>query len=285
MSLQSQTEDRASTPLSTDRHFHTNATLRTTTIAAGAILGVALVLTNFYTATSGASSSTAQDIFNAVVFGGPIVWFATNAIRWLQERLPRPANHIVFAIIAAFAFGISARAIYDITVDPPNQTADAVYQAVLAAALMATGLVALASAVQRPGTTEPISLKQTLLGTESETEPTPTALTHAARWLAILGGIAFAASVFVSPTVIPVAIVLTCAVRYACTLNTSRTIQTVALVAAAAAVAVIHIGLAVLFPEEQQWFAYTLLPSAISFGSALLIGFVALRRALLSSRQ
>ena len=271
--------------MSTDRRFHTNATLRTTTIAAGVILGVALVLSNVYTAMSGASSSTAQDIFNAVVFGGPIVWFATNAIRWLQERLPRPANHIIFAIIAAFAFGIGARSIYDIAVDPPNQTADAVYQAVLAASLIATSLVATVSAAQRPGTTKPISLKQILLGPESETEPTPTALTHTARWLAILGGIAFAAAIFVSPTVIPAAIVLTCAVRYACTLNTSRLTQVVALVAAAAAIAVVLTGLLVLWTEDRSWYLYTLLPSAVSFGVALLIGFVALRRAPLSSRQ
>ena len=270
--------------MSTDRHFHTNATLRTTTIAAGVIVGIALVATNIFT-TSTATNQTAQSIFNAVVFVGPFVWFATNAFRWLQERLPRPANHIVFAIIAAFAFGIGARSIYDIAVDPPGQTADAVYQAVLAASLMATGLVALASAVQRPGTTEPISLQQILLGTESETEPTPTALTHAARWLAILGGIAFAASVFVSPTVIPAAIVLTCAVRYACTLNTSGLTQVVALVAAAAAIAVVLTGLLVLWTEDRSWYLYTLLPSAISFGTALVIGFIALRRAPSSSRQ
>ena len=251
---------------------------------AGVIAGIALVSANVYIATD-ASSTTAQDIFNAVVFGGPIVWFATNAFRWLQERLPRPANHIVFAIIAAFAFGISARAIYDIVADPPIQTADTVYQAVLAASLIATGLVALASAVQRPPTTAPVSVNQFISGTEGESAPTPTALMHTARWLAILGGIVFAASVFVSPTVIPVAIALTCAVRYACTLNAGRPIQIAALVAAVAAVAVVQAGLAVLFPEEQQWFAYTLLPSAVSFGVALLIGFISLQRAHLASQQ
>lgn len=270
--------------MTSDRHFHTNATLRTATIAAGVIVGIALVATNIFT-TSTATNQTAQSIFNAVVLGGPIVWFATNAFRWLQERLPRPANHIVFGIIAAFAFGIGARAVYDIVADPPIQTVDTVYQAMLAASLIATGLVALASAAQRPETTEPVSVNQLISGTEGESAPTPTALMHTARWLAILGGIAFAASVFVSPTVIPAAIALTCAVRYACTLNAARPIQIAALVAAGAAVAVIQAGLAVLFPEEQQWFAYTLLPSAVSFGVALLIGFVSLQRAHLASQQ
>ena len=274
--------------MTTDRHFHTNETLRTATIVAGVIAGIALVSANVYIATD-ASSTTAQDIFNAVVFGGPIVWFATNAFRWLQERLPRPANHIVFAIIAAFAFGISARAIYDIVADPPIQTADTVYQAVLAASLIATGLVALASAAQRPETTAPVSVNQFISGTEGESAPIPTALMHTARWLAILGGIAFAASVFVSPTVIPVAIALTCAVRYACTLNTSGNTsgmtQVVALVAAAAAVAVVLTGLLVLSTEDLSWYLYTLLPSAISFGAALAIRTVALNRARVTFRS
>ena len=268
----------------TDRHFHTNATLRTATIVAGVIAGIALVSANVYIATD-ASSTTAQDIFNAVVFGGPIVWFATNAFRWLQERLPRPANHIVFAIIAAFAFGISARVIYDIVADPPIQTADTVYQAVLAASLIATGLVALASAAQRPETNEPVSVNQLISGTEGESAPTPTALMHTARWLAILGGIAFAASVFVSPTVIPAAIALTCAVRYACTLNASGLTQVMALVAAAAAIAVVLTGLLVLWTEDRSWRLYTLLPSAISFGAALAIGTVALNRARVTFRS
>ena len=270
--------------MTSDRHFHTNATLRTATIVAGVIAGTVLVSSNILTTTD-ASNATAQSIFNAVFFVGPFVWFATNAFRWLQERLPRPANHIVFAIIAAFAFGIGARAIYDIVADPPNQTVDTAYQAVLAASLCATGLVALASAAQRPETTEPVSVNQFVSGPQGESAPTPTALMHAARWLAILGGIAFAASVFVSPTVIPVAIALTCAVRYACMLNAARPIQIAALVAAGAAVAVIQAGLAVLFPEEQQWFAYALLPSAVSFGVALLIGFISLQRAPLASQQ
>ena len=273
--------------MNTYRHFHTDATLRTATIVAGVIAGIVLVSANIYANTnaSSPSNSTAQSIFNAVVFGGPIIWFATNAFRWLQERLPRPANHIVFAIIAAFAFGISVRAIYDVVADPPIQTVDTVYQAVLAASLIATGLVALASAVQRPPTTEPVSVNQFVSGTVGESAPIPTALMHAARWLAILGGIAFAASVFVSPTVIPVAIALTCAVRYACTLNASGLTQVVALVAAAAAIAVVLTGLLVLWTEDRSWYLYTLLPSAISFGAALAIGTVALNRARVPFRS
>ena len=261
--------------MTTDQRFHTDATLRIATISAGVIVGIVFVSSGIFTLSS-TSNPTAQSMFNAVVFGGPTVWFATNAIRWLQERLPRPANHIVFALVAAFAFGIGARAIYDVAVDPPTQTVDTVYQAVLAISLFALGFVALASAAQRPEGTGPVSVKQILLG---ESDPAPTALMQAARASAMLGGVAFAAAIFVSPTVIPAAIALTCAVRYACTLNASRTRQTTALAAAAGAVVVVQAGLFVLFPEERQWFAYTLIPSALCFFVALTIGTVALSRA------
>lgn len=256
----------------TDRH-HTNASLRMATIAAGAIVGIVLVATSIFT--SNESGATGSSVFNSIVFLGAMVWFVTNAFRWLQERLPRPGNHIVFAIIAAFAFGIGARALIDVAVDPPNRTADAVYQAMLAASLIVAGLIALASAVQRLETTEPYNLRHLLIGSDGESEQTPTTLMQSARWLAILGGIVFAVAIFVSPTVIPVAVALTCTVRYACTLSASKQAQTAALVMAAIVVATMCIGLVVLSEDDQSWFLFTLLPSAVLYACALALGGVA----------
>lgn len=260
----------------TDRR-HTNVTLRMATIAAGAIVGIVLVATSIFTTSdsSGALSTSSSGVFNSIVFIGAMVWFVTNAIRWLQERLPSPGNHIVFAIIAAFAFGIGARALIDVAVDTPNLTADAVYQAMLAASLIVAGLIALASAIQRPVTTEPFTLRRFLLGSDGESEQTPTTLMQSARWLAILGGIVFAVAIFVSPTVIPVAVAITCAVRLACTLSASKQTQIAALVAAALAVATVCIGLVVQSDDDQSWFLITLLPSAVLYACALALGAVA----------
>ena len=255
-----------------DRH-HTNATLRIATIAAGVIVGIVLVATSIFT--SNESGPTGSSVFNSIVFLGAMIWFVSNAFRWLQERLPRPGNHIVFAIIAAFAFGIGARALIDVAVDTPNRTADAVYQAMLAASSMAAGLIALASAIQRPVTTEPFTLRRFLIGSDGESEQTPTTLMQSARWLAILGGIVFAVAIFVSPTVIPVAVALTCAVLYSCTLSASKQTQIAALVIAALAVATVCIGLVVQSDDDQSWFLITLLPSAVLYACALALGGVA----------
>lgn len=256
-----------------DSH-HTNATLRIATMAAGVIVGIVLVATSMFATSdsSGAFSPSSSAIFNSIVFLGAMVWFVANAFRWFQERLPRPGNHIVFAIIAAFAIGIAVRALIDVAVDAPNQTADAVYQAMLAASLMAAGLIALVSAIQRPVTTEPFTLRRFLLGFDTDSDPAPTSLKHISRWLAILGGIVFAVANFVSPTVIPVAVAMTCAVRYACTLSATKQTQIAALVAAALAVAVVVTGLVALAGDDQSWFLITLLPSAILFAGALVTG-------------
>ena len=258
-----------------DSH-HTNATLRIATMAAGVIVGIVLIPTSIF-AVPEASNSSSSAIFNSIVFIGAMVWFAANAFRWFQERLPRPANHIVFAIIAAFTIGIAVRALIDVAVDAPNQTADALYQAMLAASLMAAGLIALASAIQRPVTTEPFTLRRFLSSFDSDSDPAPTSLKHISRWLAILGGIVFAVAIFVSPTVIPVAVAITCAVRYACNLSASKQTQIAALVAAALAVAIVSTGLVALSGDDQSWFLVTLLPSAILFAGALVAGGITQR--------
>ena len=138
--------------LNTPANFHTGRTLRTATITVGAVAGVALVASYLYSASYGEGSfqPTAQFLYNGILFGGAFAWFITNALRWLQERLFRTWNHIIFGAAAIAAIVVGGRIALDIAIDAPNDSHETIYQAVLASSLLAAGAIAAISALQRP---------------------------------------------------------------------------------------------------------------------------------------
>ena len=247
--------------------YYTNSALRTATIAVGAVAGVALVASYLYSASYGEGSfqPTAQFLYNGILFGGAFAWFITNALRWLQERLLRPWNHIIFGAAAIAAIVVGGRTALDIAIDAPNDSHETIYQAVLASSLLAAGAIAAISALQRPDTPDD-SADQSLNGVMRHiTEgPTPrrsvlhyvsrwTAILDVSRWTAILGGVIFAVARFASPTVIPAAVDITWITRYASTWRRSKSSSTALLSAAAIAVIAIHLAAIILFTEEPLY--------------------------------
>ena len=233
----------------------THPALRASTIAAGVICGAALAVAYMFNApvAAGSSNLTAQDVFNAVIYIGAAAWFAANSLRWLQERLLQPWNHIAFGAIALAALGIGARAVFDLVVAPPNGTSAAVYQAILTCSLFAVGAVAAFSALQRPGVQEDSAgARYSGLIRRHIVEPIPghAGLHLVSRWVAFAGGVVFAAAQFASPAVIPAAVALTCVVRFASTHRGGPSRRTSFQAIAAIAVVAVHVTAITLFPDE-----------------------------------
>ena len=234
---------------------HTVPVLRYATIRAGVVGGTALVIAYVINAPIAADAPglTAQDVYNAVIFVGAMAWFVTNAFRWLQERLLQPWNHIVFATVALAALGVSIRTAFDSAFDPPNDIAAAIYQAVLTCSLIVVGSIAIFSAWQRPTTPDNASnTKFNGMIRLFDAEPLPgrAKLRSISRWVAIAGGIVFAAAQFASPTVIPAAVALTCAVRYVGTARGNRTRHVSLHLVATTAVVLIHVAAIALFLDD-----------------------------------
>ena len=253
---------------------HTASALRHATIAAGVACGIVLGIAYVYNAplAAGSSGPTAQDVFNAIVYVGAAAWFVSNAFRWVQERLLQPWNHITFGALSLAAIGIGVRVAFDLALDPPSDSASAIYQSVLAGSLFAIGAIAAFSAFQRP------ELPDGHAGTRFSgmvrkiaTEPAHrhVALHHFSRWTAIGGGVVFAFAQFASPTVIPAAVALTCAVRFANTTRASGATRIATLAAATIAVVVVHLAAIALFPDET----FTTIALAVS-ATILLIALV-----------
>ena len=246
--------------LNTPANFHTDRALRTATITVGAFAGITLVAGYLYSASNagGSFQLTGQILYNGIVFGGAIAWFVTNALRWLQERLLRPWNHIIFGTAALASLVVGARIALDIATDPPNDTPDTVYQAILASSLLAAGAIAAISALHRPSSPdEPAFTRFSGAIRKLAEEPTPgsTALSQVSRASAIGGGIVFAVAHFATPTVIPAAVAITCMTRYASTWNGTKTSRVALLIAVAIAVIAIHLVAIILFPEEPLYSA------------------------------
>ena len=253
--------------------YFTPQPLRLATIAAGIACGIGLAVSYLFEAgvSAGSFDPTTQDIFNAVVFLVPAAWFATNALRWLQERLLRPISIYVFGAIALGAIALGAASSFDLWTDPPFALESSLYQSALAGSAIVAGIIAAASAIMRP--TPPEDATTTRFGGTMRAINAGAPLTHlklalATRWLAILGGVAFAAANFVSPTVIPAAVALTCLVRFADTLpSPNAMLRRGAIVAAGAIVALIIVLEGLLFWDGDDGLAYMLIP-----GFVLLVG-------------
>ena len=249
---------------------HTVPALRYATIAAGVVGGAALVIA-YVINTASAPSITAQDVYNAVIFVGATAWFVTNAFRWLQERLLQPWNHIVFGTVALAALGVSIRTLFDRAVDPPNDFAAAMYQAVLAFSLIVVGSIAIFSAWQRPVSPDNAAstrFNRMMRIVVARPIPGRAKLHLVSRWVAIAGGIIFTAALFASPAVIPAAVALTCAVRYASTQRGTKMRRTATQLVTASAVLAIHIAAIALFPDG--------LPFTIAIASSASLMLVAL---------
>ena len=259
---------------------HTVPALRYATIGAGVVSGTALVIAYVINVpiAAGAPGPTAQDFYNAVIFLGAMAWFVTNAFRWLQERLLQPWHHVVFATVALAALGVSFRTAFDSAFDPPNDFAAAMYQLVLTCSLIVVGSIAIFSAWQRPIAPDPDRATSTRFNgmiriVDSGPLPGLPILHSISRWVAIAGGIAFAAAQFVSPAVIPAAVALTCVVRYASTQRGTKARRIALLLVAASAIVVIHAAAIALFPDELP-FAIALATSATLMLAALVASAV-----------
>ena len=254
--------------------LHTVPALRHATIAAGVACGIVLGIAYVYNAplAAGSSGPTAQDVFNPIVYVGAAAWFVSNAFRWLQERLLQPWNRITFGAIALAAIGMGVRTAFDLALDPPNDTSAAIYQSVLAGSLFAVGSIAAFSALQRPLVPDghaDTRFSGTIRKIATEPAHRHVVLHQVSRWTAIAGGIAFAVAQFASPTVIPAAAALTCAVRFASTTRANGAKRIATLAVTAIAVAVVHVAAVTLFPDE----AFTTIALAVS-ATILLIALV-----------
>lgn len=258
----------------------THVALRATTIAAGVICGAALVVAYMFNApvAAGSSNLAAQDVFNAVIYIGAAAWFAANSLRWLQERLLQPWNHIAFGAIALAALGIGARTTFDIVVDPPNGTTAATYQAILTCSLFAIGAVATFSALQRPETPDDpkgVRFNGLIRRHIVEIAPGHATLHLVSRWVAFAGGVVFATAQLASPAVIPATVAITCTVRFASTHRGGPSRRAFFYAVAAIAVVAVHVTAITLFPDEA-FFTIGLVVSAflmlIALASSTLAG-------------
>lgn len=96
-----------------------------------------------------AANPAAESIFNALVFGLALFWFAFNGLRWLQERLLPPVRWLLFATFAIAACALGGIAIFLAAADivDSDNLADAgvsgeVNQIAIGSAAIAFGVIA-----------------------------------------------------------------------------------------------------------------------------------------------
>lgn len=175
-----------------------------------------------------------------LMFGLALVWFIANVIRFLDVKSSALLELLVllpFGVCLA-GFGIAQ----SISVVRSTSDENDLYAFVLAIVPTVLGMCAILSALSSisSATSWKFSFGDVSRFSLVISNPIPSMKRDPIRWVAIAGGCLFALMLFASPTVIPVAIAMTCLVRYADTLDLDNVLRRIAL-------AVIGAGLVGMF--------------------------------------
>ena len=164
-----------------------------------------------------------------LMFGLPLVWFVANVIRFLDVK---SSALLKLLVLLPFGVGLAGFGIVQgiSTVRATSAESD-LYALALAIVPIVLGMCAILSVLSAisSATSWKFSLGDVSQFSLVISNPIPSMKRDPVRWVAIAGGCLFALMLFVSPSVIPVAIAMTCLVRYADTLELDDVLRRIAL--------------------------------------------------------
>lgn len=164
-----------------------------------------------------------------LMFGLALVWFIANVIRFLDVK-----SYLWVKLLVLLPFGVGLAGFgiaQGISTVRPTSVESDLYALTLAIVPTMLGICAILSALASvsSATSWKFSLGDVSRFPLVISNPIPSMKRDPVRWVAIAGGCLFALMLFVSPTVIPVAIAMTCLVRYADTLELDDVLRRIAL--------------------------------------------------------
>ena len=164
-----------------------------------------------------------------LMFGLPLVWFIANVIRFLDVK-----SSALLKLLVLLPFGVGlagfgvAQGISTVRATSAESDLYALALAIVPTVLGMCAILSVLSAISS-ATSWKFSLGDVSQFSLVISNPIPSMKRDPVRWVAIAGGCLFALMLFVSPTVIPVAIAMTCLVRYADTLELDDVLRRIAL--------------------------------------------------------
>ena len=164
-----------------------------------------------------------------LMFGLALVWFIANVIRFLDVK---SSALLKLLVLLPFGVGLAGFGIaQSITTVRATSAESDLYAFVLAIVPTLLGMCAILSVLSAisSATSWKFSFWDVSRFSLVISNPIPSMKRDSVRWVAIAGGCLFALMLFVSPTVIPVAIAMTCLVRYADTLELDNVLRRIAL--------------------------------------------------------
>lgn len=164
-----------------------------------------------------------------LMFGLALVWFIANVIRFLDVK-----SYLWVKLLVLLPFGVGLAGFgiaQGISTVRPTSVEKDLYALALAIVPTVLGMCAILSVLSAisSATSWKFSLGDVSQFSLVISNPIPSMKRDPVRWVAIAGGCLFALMLFVSPTVIPVAIAMTCLVRYADTLELDDVLRRIAL--------------------------------------------------------
>lgn len=200
------------------------------------------------------SSFREVTIFNFILVWS-VAWFFANAVRFFDahnELWLRLSGLLALGLPLMF-FGVFTLADVEFPISRSNAS-----EASLGASALIVGIAALFSATRVPVHEEPSNWSFDLISSIKQ-DPL--------RWLTITSGLMLAVFIAISPTFVPAAVAVTCAVRYADTMPPANFMRRVALMAMAF---VLGAGIIVLWSNSFQ---FATLPTAFLVAACILAIF------------